>query len=86
MSTRSQVSAVRVNNPQATLQEIGNLCQISRERVRQILKEEGLPTTAERERISKACKICGQKLRRVNKTGYCQRHLREKPKAMPSNR
>lgn len=75
--TRQQVAQVRVNNPRATLQEIGDNFCISRERVRQILKEEGLPTAAEVDRILKFCKTCGKKLKPVNKTGYCQQHLRD---------
>ncbi len=76
MSTRAQVKMLRINNPRATLQQIGELCQISRERARQILKGEGLPTAADRQGLLKTCKICGKKLRRYNRTGYCQQHLK----------
>jgi len=68
--SRVKVSRVRLDNPYATLQEIGDLCTISRERVRQILQKERLPTAARR----KACKICGKELGRQNKRGYCLRH------------
>ena len=77
MTTKTRVIELRVNNTHATLQEIGYLCDLSRERVRQILKKEGLPTAAQVDRILKFCKTCGKKLDIGNKTGYCQRHVRD---------
>lgn len=57
MTARPQVIELRVNNPLATLQQIGDICQITRERVRQILESEGLPS--------------GKKLRRYISAGQC---------------
>jgi hypothetical protein len=57
MTTRQQAIELRVNNPLATLQQIGNICHITRERVRQILETEGLPS--------------GKKLRRYISAGQC---------------
>jgi len=77
MATRTQVIELRVNNPRATLQQIGDNRHISRERVRQILQEEGLPTGAEVDRVFKFCKTCGKRLAQINKAGYCQKHLKD---------
>lgn len=57
MTTRTQVIELRVNNPLATLQQIGDSCHITRERVRQIFESEGLPS--------------GKKLRRYISAGQC---------------
>lgn len=57
MTTRPQVIELRVNNPLATLQQIGDICHITRERVRQILESEGIPS--------------GKKLRRYISAGQC---------------
>jgi len=77
MTTKEQVIELRVNDSRATLRQIGNKCHITRERVRQILKEQGLPTAAQVDRIPKFCKTCGKKLKQANKTGYCQKHLKD---------
>ena len=45
-STRNKVITLRQKHPSYTLQDIGNEVGISRERVRQILKSEGMHTTA----------------------------------------
>jgi hypothetical protein len=76
LEARDRVRELRLDNPQATLQEIGNSCGISRERVRQILASEGLPTSARRAKIFKICKACGKKLSWRSKTGYCASCLR----------
>ena len=46
MINRELVKTARLKNPCATLQQIGNDIGITRERVRQILSEEGLNTSA----------------------------------------
>jgi len=85
LPTATRVPILRVNNPGATLQEIADLCHITRERVRQILQDEDLPTCSTGEMArrmgagagAKACKTCGKRLYHDNKTGYCQKHLRD---------
>ncbi len=63
--TRDLVTAERIKNSCATLREIGDKFGISRERVRQILAEENLPTVSLRKRF--LCNYCGKVIRKQNK-------------------
>jgi hypothetical protein len=49
IKTHNAVSALRVNNPHMTLQEIADVVGLSRQRVQVILKVNGLPTKAKKE-------------------------------------
>ncbi len=63
---REQVKEIRIKNPCLTLEQIGERTGVSRERVRQILAEEGLPTKHQGERIGSkgrkiiSCLNCGR--------------------------
>jgi len=77
MSTRSKVRELRVDNPRATLEAIGEVVDRTRQRVFEILKGEGLPTAAVVDRVRLFCKTCGKKLDPINKSGYCIKHRRD---------
>ena len=69
--TRSLVKALRSNHPDIPAVEIAELLSISRERVRQILKTEDLPTRIKSEPVYYGeCKVCGGGLLIGRKT-YC---------------
>ena len=55
---RQEVIALRTANPQMTCTEISPLVGVSRQRVDQILREEGLPTVAIRPPMP-SCRLCG---------------------------
>lgn len=59
---RQQVVKLRQENLCATLQDIATHTKISRERVRQILKEEGLSTTNYNYKPTSHCLNCGQEI------------------------
>ena len=55
---REDIVRIRRQEPCATLQNIGSRCGVTRERVRQILAKEGLPTA----KITGYCRECGEPL------------------------
>ena len=57
--TRESVIHLRKKDPTITASEMSRVIGKSRERVRQILLEEGLPTTVERAILTKVCPQCG---------------------------
>lgn len=74
---RQGVKLARINNPCATLQEIGDKFDISRERVRQILKSEELPTKNVSHGIKNICPQCGNEFPRWPKKIHCSRKCYE---------
>jgi len=76
--TRSQITELRKNNPNMTLQEIGETVGVSRERVRQILHSEQLETRSV-DRIPvpmPLCKTCNNPVplrKRIYCSAECQR-------------
>ena len=74
----------RLANPGATLEGIGHDVGVSREYVRQVLKQAGLPTVSDKRRQPlKLCLTCGKRLNSKNKTNYCQKHLKDGIPACP---
>lgn len=70
---RNKVCQLRADNPNMTLVGIGTLVGVSRERVRQLLKAEELPTRGIR--IKKwvyTCIKCGKSGDGIPKTGLCK--------------
>lgn len=57
-SLKKNIVRARRNNPCATLQELGNRFGVTRERVRQVLLQEGKPTSAYRQTY--LCNQCGK--------------------------
>lgn len=71
--TREQIKSLRLERPEFTLTKIGSHVGKSRERVRQVLKEEGLPTSAVRpNRTECYCLNCG-KARPCGNEKFCSR-------------
>ena len=64
---RQRIVELRLNNPCLTLQGIGNDVSVSRERVRQILAREGLPTAAYKPKQRYYCMYCGKIIENKNK-------------------
>jgi len=67
-TTRERIVTLRSNHPKLPAVRIAELLSVSRERVRQILKAEGLPT-----RIKSYygdCKVCGE-AREPGRKSYC---------------
>ena len=58
MNIRQLIRMIRLTHPEYALQTIGNMVGRSRERVRQILAEEGLPTKHTSPKLQKQCKRC----------------------------
>lgn len=72
-NTAIQAIALRKSSPCLTAKEIGDKLGVSRERIRQILKRDSLPTLRY---VSKVyCANCGKRLLHGNKTGYCKKCL-----------
>lgn len=73
MTNRDIIIELRKQSPCATLQTMGDKIGISKERVRQILKEAGLPT--QRFRQQYLCCVCGGAIldrnRRTNHSPFC---------------
>ena len=72
-SNRDKVLALREADPSLAAVRIAEILQITRERVRQILKQAGLPTYIPRHYGH--CKGCG-KDRPANRTTYCSTECR----------
>jgi len=67
MNTREQIAQLRQDNPCLTLEQIGYKVGVSRERVRQLLNKEGLPTKHHiRQRY---CVVCGETIPHYNTKG-----------------
>ena len=64
----------KVNNPCATLEQVGSKFGITRERVRQILKRAGTSTTRYNYRAKMTCPRCGQK--KYSASNYCPKCYR----------
>ena len=67
-TTRERIVTLRANNPNLPAVRIAELLSVSRERVRQILKAEGLPARVKP--YYGACKVCGDNLESGRKA-YC---------------
>lgn len=64
---REQIKSLRLQHPEFTLSRIGSQVGKTRERVRQVLVEEGLPTRAVRsKRPKRYCLNCGNQLHHGN--------------------
>ena len=59
MTTAERVAKIRQKNPCATLEEVGQRVGVTRERVRQLLKAQGLPTMSYRPSRLFECLNCG---------------------------
>ena len=68
-SLRKAVVELRRENPMWTLQKIANVMGVSRERIRQLLKSENVPTAAVKELsiIVLTCGSCGMTFERPNR-------------------
>jgi len=64
MSTADQAIQLRIEHPEYSLQTIGTQLGVSRERIRQLLKKNHLPTASARE--YRYC-WCGKRLRSAHK-------------------
>ena len=67
-STRDRIVALRTNYPNLPAVRMAEFLEVSRERVRQILKREGLPTRIKPDYGS--CKGCGNPLE-TGRKAYC---------------
>ena len=67
-TTRERIVTLRANNPNLPAVRIAEFLAVSRERVRQILKAEGLPTRVKP--YYGDCKVCGESLESGRKA-YC---------------
>jgi hypothetical protein len=67
-TTREQIVTLRANHPKLPAVRMSELLSVSRERVRQILKAEGLPTRVKP--YYGECKVCGEDLESGRKA-YC---------------
>jgi len=67
-STRDRIIALRTNYPNLPAVRMAEFLEVSRERVRQILKREGLPTRIKPDYGS--CKVCGNALE-TGRKAYC---------------
>ena len=67
-TTRERIVTLRTNNPNLPAVQIAEFLSISKERVRQILKTEGLPTRVKP--YYGNCKVCGGDLKSGRKA-YC---------------
>jgi hypothetical protein len=85
---REEVAALRRQNPMWTLQRIANVMGVSRERIRQLLKSEDMPTAAAKDPpvrgrpplaqnlllVTLTCGSCGVAFERLERThGYNQK-------------
>ena len=77
MNTRiaEKVVELRRKYPSMKAIEIARQVNVSRERVRQILTQRGLPTTVAL--TPELCSLCGSLLHEKNKEGICQQCLRK---------
>ena len=68
-SLRAAVAELRKENPMWSLQTIGTVIGVSRERVRQLLKAEGLPTAAVKQLnvVYLTCSYCGETFERLSR-------------------
>ena len=68
-SLRAAVAELRKENPMWSLQTIGTVIGVSRERVRQLLKAEGLPTAAVKQLnvVHLTCSNCGETFERLSR-------------------
>ena len=80
-SLRKAVVELRRENPMWTLQQLGNVMEVSRERIRQLLKSENAPTAAVKELsvVVLTCDACGITFERSNRT-----HLYNKDRGIVS--
>jgi hypothetical protein len=80
-SLRKAVVELRRENPMWTLQQLGNVMEVSRERIRQLLKSENAPTAAVKELsvVVLTCDTCGITFERSNRT-----HLYNKDRGIVS--
>ena len=69
MSSRPQVIQLKKENPQYTLQQIGDQIGITRERVRQILNTESLPT--HHLTPPKRCRQCKKPINKAGNRIFC---------------
>jgi DNA-directed RNA polymerase subunit RPC12/RpoP len=71
-TTREIIAAEYERAPSQTLQQVGDVAGVTRERVRQIVKEDGI--VIDRAARPKACKYCGDKhfVAEMNKAQVCQ--------------
>ena len=79
-SVRDKVIKIRTNNHCITLQGIGDICGISRERVRQILKESGNETCSYKRIVTYKCLVCGKEYHPSQRTTtskkFCSKECR----------
>jgi hypothetical protein len=71
--TADKVVELRSKNPLMKAAEMARELEVSRERVRQVLVKRGLPTVP----CPKLCFNCSHHIYENNKTGFCQRCLKE---------
>ena len=62
---RTNIIRMRRNDPYATLKEIGDSFDITKERVRQVLSEAGKETRAYRDQVPHLCIGCGKQFNRL---------------------
>ena len=74
-TTRERIVTLRSNHPSLPAVRIAELLSVSRERVRQILKTEGLPTRVRPDYGN--CTVCGNSLESGRKA-YCSTACRSK--------
>lgn len=76
MNTKEYVCKLRLNNPCMTLKSIGDSAGVTRERVRQILSSNNLPTKSYRVYKLLQCRYCFKIIRAPRI--YCSKECREK--------
>ena len=79
MTTRDKIKELRERDPSIKAVNLAHILGVSRERIRQILEDENMPTRFDREK--KYCKVCDKQLYLDNKTGFCWEHWTAKEKA-----
>jgi len=65
-----QIIDYRIKNPCLTLQQIADKYKLTRERIRQILKQANVKTTSEKYKKVRVCLICGLPLANVKSKKY----------------
>jgi len=73
MTTKQQIIELKKKNPVLRTSDIARLVGVSREWVRRVLKQEGLPTTLTKagDVSVRLCARCGKAISRAGKTGLC---------------